>query len=128
MDDRVSADELLPKARASREPVTRRLAAKVDILLEQLRRRVAIEESKAEIVRLRAELAETKAKTRGPGRPMTTAVAAECVRLYVEERLTVAEVGERLDRPWSTVRRALLSAGVRMRSQRWSAERGSGSG
>lgn len=123
----MSADELLDKGRASGDVVTRRLAAKVDILLAQLQRRVGIEESKAEIVRLRAELAATKAKARTPHRPMTTQVAAEMVRLYVEERLTVAEVGERVGRPWSTVRRALQQAGVRMRTQRWSADRGASS-
>lgn len=123
----MSADELLDKGRASGDVVTRRLAAKVDLLLAQLGRRVGIEESKAEIVRLRAELNATKAKARAPHRPMTTQVAAECVRLYVEERLTVAEVGERVGRPWSTVRRALQQAGVRMRTQRWSADRSAGS-
>lgn len=116
----MSADEVLARAAASTSPVTARLVGKVQALLAQLGERLEAEDKQADVARLRAELAAAKAAVRKPQRPMTTTVAAECVRLYVEERLTVAEVGERVDRPWSSVRRALLAAGVRMRSQRWS--------
>lgn len=114
-----SADEMLRRGAESGSEVTRRLTAKATGLLAQLEGRLAVEDKRAEVVRLREELAAAKSRVRAPQKPMTTAIAAECVRLY-GEGLTIAEVGGRVDRPWSSVRRALLSAGVRMRSQRWS--------
>jgi HEAT repeat protein len=116
----VSADEVLKRGAESDSDVTRRLAAKAQGLLAQLGARLEAEDKRAAVGRLRRELADARARVRRPQKPMTTAVQAECVRLYVEERLTLAQVGDRVDRPPSSVRRALVSAGVRMRSQRWS--------
>jgi hypothetical protein len=123
----VSADEVLRRGSESASEVTQRLTVKANGLLAQLAARLEAEEKRAEVVRLRDELAAAKVRVRRPQKPMTTAVAAECVRLYVDGGLTLAEVGTRVDRPASSVRRALVSAGVRMRSQRWSTERGAGS-
>ncbi len=120
----MTADEVLRRGSESSSKVTRRLAEKVTGLLEQLEGRLETEGKRAEVVRLRSELAAAKAVVRQPQRPMTTAIRAECVRLYTEEGLTVAEVGDRVDRPWSSVRRALVSAGVSMRHSGWSRRSG----
>lgn len=119
----MNADEVLARGAGSNSDVTRRLAAKAGALLAQLGQRLEAEDKRAEVARLRAELAAAKTEVRRPQRPMTTALVAECVRLYVDEELTIAEVGGRVYRPASSVRRALVSAGVQMRSQRWSKPR-----
>lgn len=118
---------MLRRAEASPSEVTRRLAAKVRVLLAQLGERLAVEDKRAEVVRLRAELGAAKTAVRAPQKPMTPEIQAECVRLYVEKELTVGQVAVRVDRPWSSVRRALVGAGVQMRTQRWSKPR-AGSG
>lgn len=46
------------------------------------------------------------------------AVAHECVRLYVEDRLTIPQVAERLRISHRTVRRNLLAQGVTLRDDR----------
>lgn len=122
----MNADEVLQRCEESSSDVTRRLAAKARGLLAQLEERLEADAKRDEVVRLRAELAAAKTAVRRPQQPMTTVVAAECVRLYVEEELTIAEVAVRVDRPPSSVQRALVAAGVQMRSQRWSKPRAGG--
>lgn len=122
----MNADEVLRRGAESASDVTRRLTAKARGLLAELEKRLVVEDKRADVARLRDELAAAKNAVRRPQRPMTTAIRAECVRLYVEEELTVAEVGGRVDRPWSSVRRALISAGVEMRSAGWPSTRAGG--
>ena len=114
----MTADEVLRRAEESGSEVTRRLAAKARVLLAQLGERLAVEDKRAEVVRLRAELAAAKTAVRAPQKPMTPEIRAECVRLY-KAGLTVGQVAVRVDRPWSSVRRALVMAGVQMRSAGW---------
>jgi hypothetical protein len=121
----VTADDVLRHGSESGNEVTRRLTVKANGLLAQLAARLEAEDKRAAVVRLRGELAAAKAVVRRPQKSMTTTVQAECVRLY-EQGLTVAQVGDRVDRPWSSVRRTLVLAGVQMRSQ-WSTRRGAGS-
>lgn len=117
----MTPEEILDRSERSENPIDRQRAARARELLAAMEKRLVAADKMAQIARLRAELDAARGIVRRPPRPLTTTVQAEIVRLYVEERLTMHAVGARVDRSYSTVRRALVDAGVPLRPRRWSA-------
>lgn len=113
----MNADEILDRAERSGNEVAKRKVARVRTLLAELEAQLSVADKRAEIARLRTELKTAARQVRRPARPLTTVVQAEIARLYVEERLTMHAVAARVDRSYSTVRRALQNAGVSFRAQ-----------